>query len=67
MINDFVKSGVIAADEYNNYLTVRELYQSHIRVKLIFDDRQEFHQYKREDLDKAIGDGRKLAEQRRKQ
>ena len=67
MINDFVKSGVIAADEYNNYLTVRELYQSHIRVKLIFDDHHEFHQYKREDLDKAIADGRKLAEQRRKQ
>lgn len=67
MINDFVKSGVIAADEYDNYLTVCKLYQSHIRVKLIFDDRQEFQQYKREDLDKAIADGRKLAEQRRKQ
>lgn len=63
MINDFVNSGVIAADEYENYLTIRKLYQSHIRVKLIFDDREEFQQYKREDLNKAIADGRKMVTQ----
>ena len=67
IVDEFAKSGVITSEEYENYLKIRKLYQSHIRIKLMFDDRQEFQYYKRNELDNAIAEGRNLVLQHKKQ
>lgn len=53
-IGEFAKNGIITAKEYKDYLSIKENYQKHIRIKLTFFDIELFHNYKKDDLMKLL-------------
>lgn len=50
MICKFAETGIIDGEEFKQYLEIRAMYRSHIRIKITFYDRPEMQTFKKDKL-----------------
>lgn len=56
MICEFAKEGVIADNEFNDYIKIRKLYKSHINIRVGFADLKGAEKHKRDELLKVLNE-----------